>query len=171
MIPAKITPKHLKRTAYVYVRQSTLSQVQDNLESRRLGRASDGNEARSCPLGASCALVRVPTLHYGLRFSVWQVVLYAVNGVQITRPIGGEGRCLCVLLGYTAHLAQFVAESTHRSHTPGGGYDHEQRIYLPALKLGVSMFLNGVRTHCPTPLASPWRWAGAALSSQSFRSR
>ena len=35
MIPAKITPKHLKRTAYVYVRQSTLSQVQENLESRR----------------------------------------------------------------------------------------------------------------------------------------
>ena len=35
MIPAKITPKHLKRTAYVYIRQSTLSQVRDNLESRR----------------------------------------------------------------------------------------------------------------------------------------
>ena len=35
MIPAKITPTHLMRTAYVYIRQSTLSQVQDNLESRR----------------------------------------------------------------------------------------------------------------------------------------
>ncbi len=35
MIPAKITPNHLKRTAYVYIRQSSLSQVRDNLESRR----------------------------------------------------------------------------------------------------------------------------------------
>ena len=35
MNPAKITPQHLQRTAYVYIRQSTLGQVQDNLESRR----------------------------------------------------------------------------------------------------------------------------------------
>ena len=35
MIAAKITPKHLKRSAYVYIRQSTLSQVQENLESQR----------------------------------------------------------------------------------------------------------------------------------------
>ena len=35
MIPAKITPKHLMRTAYVYIRQSSLGQVRDNLESRR----------------------------------------------------------------------------------------------------------------------------------------
>ena len=32
---AKITPRHLERTAYVYIRQSTLGQVQDNRESRR----------------------------------------------------------------------------------------------------------------------------------------
>jgi DNA invertase Pin-like site-specific DNA recombinase len=35
MIPAQITPQHLARAAYVYVRQSTLTQVQDNLESQR----------------------------------------------------------------------------------------------------------------------------------------
>ena len=35
MIPAKITPKHLTRSAYVYIRQSTLSQVQEHLESQR----------------------------------------------------------------------------------------------------------------------------------------
>ena len=35
MIAAKITPKHLTRSAYVYIRQSTLSQVQENLESQR----------------------------------------------------------------------------------------------------------------------------------------
>ena len=35
MIPDKITPKHLQRTAYVYIRQSSPSQVRDNLESRR----------------------------------------------------------------------------------------------------------------------------------------
>ena len=35
MIPAKITPEHLKRTAYIYIRQSSLGQVRDNLESRR----------------------------------------------------------------------------------------------------------------------------------------
>lgn len=35
MIPAKITPMHLERMAYVYVRQSTLSQVHENLESQR----------------------------------------------------------------------------------------------------------------------------------------
>ena len=28
--PAKITPKHLKRTAYVYIRQSSLNQVHEN---------------------------------------------------------------------------------------------------------------------------------------------
>lgn len=35
MILAKITTKHLERRAYVYVRQSTLSQVHENLESQR----------------------------------------------------------------------------------------------------------------------------------------
>ena len=35
MNPTKITPQHLERTAYVYIRQSTLSQVHDNQESRR----------------------------------------------------------------------------------------------------------------------------------------
>ena len=35
MSSAKITPKHVERTAYVHIRQSTLSQVQDNQESRR----------------------------------------------------------------------------------------------------------------------------------------
>ena len=35
MIPGKITPKHLKRSAYVYIRQSSLSQVHENLESKR----------------------------------------------------------------------------------------------------------------------------------------
>ena len=32
---AKITPDHLSRTAVVYVRQSTMSQVMGNLESQR----------------------------------------------------------------------------------------------------------------------------------------
>ena len=32
---AKITPDHLGRTAVVYVRQSTMSQVMGNLESQR----------------------------------------------------------------------------------------------------------------------------------------
>ena len=31
----KITPRHLERAAYVYIRQSTLQQVRNNLESRR----------------------------------------------------------------------------------------------------------------------------------------
>ena len=35
MIPARITPKHLRRAAYVYIRQSSPTQVQENLESRR----------------------------------------------------------------------------------------------------------------------------------------
>lgn len=35
MIPAKITVQHLERMAYVYVRQSTLGQVHENLESQR----------------------------------------------------------------------------------------------------------------------------------------
>jgi DNA invertase Pin-like site-specific DNA recombinase len=34
-LPAKITSGHLARTAFVYVRQSTITQVQDNLESQR----------------------------------------------------------------------------------------------------------------------------------------
>jgi DNA invertase Pin-like site-specific DNA recombinase len=34
-LPAKITTGHLARAAFVYVRQSTLTQVQDNLESQR----------------------------------------------------------------------------------------------------------------------------------------
>lgn len=34
-LPAKITAAHLARAAYVYVRQSTPTQVQDNLESQR----------------------------------------------------------------------------------------------------------------------------------------
>ncbi len=37
MIAAKITPKHLKRTAYIYIRQSSLSQV------RRTWRAGAGS--------------------------------------------------------------------------------------------------------------------------------
>jgi len=32
----KITGKHLERAAYVYIRQSTLHQVRNNLESGRL---------------------------------------------------------------------------------------------------------------------------------------
>ena len=32
---SRITPDHLQRTAYVYVRQSTISQLQHNPESRR----------------------------------------------------------------------------------------------------------------------------------------
>ena len=35
LVPAKITAAHLARAAYVYVRQSTATQVQDNLESQR----------------------------------------------------------------------------------------------------------------------------------------
>ena len=35
LLPAKITPAHLARAAYVYVRQSTATQVHDNLESQR----------------------------------------------------------------------------------------------------------------------------------------
>ena len=35
MTAPKITPKHLERAAYVYIRQSSLGQVQENLESRR----------------------------------------------------------------------------------------------------------------------------------------
>ena len=35
LVPAKITAAHLTRAAYVYVRQSTATQVQDNLESQR----------------------------------------------------------------------------------------------------------------------------------------
>jgi DNA invertase Pin-like site-specific DNA recombinase len=34
-MPAKITPRHLERAAYIYVRQSTLTQVNENLESQR----------------------------------------------------------------------------------------------------------------------------------------
>ena len=46
MIAAKITPEHLKRSAYVYVRQSSLTQVQENLESQRrqYELASSGSE-------------------------------------------------------------------------------------------------------------------------------
>lgn len=36
MLPAKITHEHLQRAAYVYVRQSTLTQLAENHESRRL---------------------------------------------------------------------------------------------------------------------------------------
>ena len=35
MLPAKIGAVHLARAAYVYVRQSTATQVQDNVESQR----------------------------------------------------------------------------------------------------------------------------------------
>jgi hypothetical protein len=35
MISPKITPLHLQRAAYVYVRQSTLTQVHEHVESRR----------------------------------------------------------------------------------------------------------------------------------------
>lgn len=35
MIPAAITPKHLERSAFVYIRQSSLTQVHENLESQR----------------------------------------------------------------------------------------------------------------------------------------
>lgn len=35
MMAAKITPRHLERAAYVYVRQSTLTQVNENLESQK----------------------------------------------------------------------------------------------------------------------------------------
>lgn len=35
LMPAKITAAHLARAAYIYVRQSTATQVQDNLESQR----------------------------------------------------------------------------------------------------------------------------------------
>jgi len=35
LVPAKITAAHLARAAYVYVRQSTATQVQENLESQR----------------------------------------------------------------------------------------------------------------------------------------
>ncbi|WP_396216768.1 recombinase family protein [Gemmatimonas sp.] len=35
LLPAKITPQHLQRAAYVYVRQSTVTQVHEHLESQR----------------------------------------------------------------------------------------------------------------------------------------
>ena len=35
LVPAKITAQHLERTAYVYVRQSTMTQVQEHLKSER----------------------------------------------------------------------------------------------------------------------------------------
>ena len=35
LVPAKITAQHLERTAYVYVRQSTMTQVHEHLESQR----------------------------------------------------------------------------------------------------------------------------------------
>jgi len=35
LMPAKITPRHLERAAHVYVRQSTITQVHENLESQR----------------------------------------------------------------------------------------------------------------------------------------
>jgi len=35
LLPAKITPPHLQRAAYVYVRQSTVTQVHEHLESQR----------------------------------------------------------------------------------------------------------------------------------------
>lgn len=35
LVPAKITAQHLERTAYVYVRQSTITQVHEHLESQR----------------------------------------------------------------------------------------------------------------------------------------
>ena len=35
LVPGKITPQHLQRAAYVYVRQSTLTQVHEHLESQR----------------------------------------------------------------------------------------------------------------------------------------
>ena len=34
-VPGKSTALHLARAAYVYVRQSTMTQVHDNLESQR----------------------------------------------------------------------------------------------------------------------------------------
>lgn len=38
----KITPEHLARGAYIYVRQSTADQVLNNHESRRRPRGSTG---------------------------------------------------------------------------------------------------------------------------------
>lgn len=71
VVPLKITAAHLARTAYVYVRQSTATQVYDNLDSQRrqyglaeqarqwgghtvevidedLGRSGSGRAARPC---------------------------------------------------------------------------------------------------------------------------
>ena len=35
LVSTKITPTHLQRAAYVYVRQSTVTQVHEHLESQR----------------------------------------------------------------------------------------------------------------------------------------
>ena len=35
LVPAKITPQHLQRAAYAYVRQSMVTQVHEHLESQR----------------------------------------------------------------------------------------------------------------------------------------
>jgi len=44
---SRITPEHLAREAYVYVRQSTADQLLNNPESRRRQYALGGAEARS----------------------------------------------------------------------------------------------------------------------------
>ncbi len=47
MISAKITPAHLARSGYIYVRQSTMTQVHEHLESRRRQYALT-EHARAC---------------------------------------------------------------------------------------------------------------------------
>ena len=59
---AKITPDHLGRSAVVYVRQSTMSQVTGNLESQR----------RQYDLGRSGAERRISNSH-GDRRRSWTV--------------------------------------------------------------------------------------------------
>ena len=51
MIPAKITPRRLKRSAYVYIRQSSLSKVHENLESQRRHVRTGGPGAHTAVAG------------------------------------------------------------------------------------------------------------------------
>jgi DNA invertase Pin-like site-specific DNA recombinase len=47
MISTKITATHLQRSAYIYIRQSTVSQVHEHLESQRRQYALT-EHARAC---------------------------------------------------------------------------------------------------------------------------
>ena len=71
MIPAKITPKHLKRTAYVYVRQSTL-------------RTGPGEPGEPAPASTSWRTGPAPWAGAGWRW--WTRTWDAPGSGRVVRP-------------------------------------------------------------------------------------